>query len=190
MKQKVAAWHHVPPWHEVPPIKMMMMIYMKNKPSSKGEEAEMDAQSVENRTGVAAPQEKETASNQDYLLVRKTYEKATWNRWSKSDSEAYFENGISNIPIGKIVSVLETVARRTPTRINSFRYFIKEIIAQPDPGNRAYQKKRLAKIVRRIRDNSVGRSEYSMADFAEDVKCQCAREGILFDNDTFNELVS
>jgi hypothetical protein len=60
---------------------------------------------------------------------------------------------------------------------------------QADPRNRAYQKKRLEKIVHRIRDNSVGRSEYSMADFAEDVKCSCAREGVIFDNDTFNELV-
>jgi hypothetical protein len=48
---------------------------------------------------------------------------------------------------------------------------------------------RLEKIVHKIRDISVGRSDYSMADFVEDVKCSCAREGIAFDNDTFNELV-
>jgi len=48
---------------------------------------------------------------------------------------------------------------------------------------------RLEKTVHKIRDISVGRSDYSMADFAEDVKCSYAREGIAFDNDTFNELV-
>jgi hypothetical protein len=84
---------------------------------------------------------------------------------------------------------LETVARRTPTKINSFKYFIKEITAQPDPRNRAWQKKRLEKIVHKIRDISVGRGGYSMADFVEDVKCNCAREGIAFDNDVFNELL-
>jgi hypothetical protein len=28
-----------------------------------------------------------------------------------------------------------------------------------------------------------------MADFVEDVKCCCAREGVVFENDLFNELV-
>jgi hypothetical protein len=48
---------------------------------------------------------------------------------------------------------------------------------------------RLEKIVHKMRDISVGRGGYSMADFMDDVKCSCAREGIAFDNDTFNELV-
>jgi hypothetical protein len=163
-------------------------INIKNKSSSKGEGTEISCEPVENYACAAAPIERKTAE-QDFLLVREAYEKATGNRWNQSDSEAYRDNGISKVPTGKIVSVLETVARRTPTKINSFKYFIKEIIAQPDPRNRAWQKKSLEKIVRRIRDNSVGRSEYSMGDFVEDVKCSCAREGILFDNDTFNEMV-
>jgi cellulose biosynthesis protein BcsQ len=75
-------------------------------------------------------------------------------------------------------------------QLNSFKYFIKEITAQPDPRNRAWQKKRLERIVHKIRDISVGRSGYLMADFVEDVKCGCAREGVVFENDLFNELVS
>lgn len=122
--------------------------------------------------------------------MREAYEKATGNRWNRSDSEAYEQNKIGNVPLAKIISVLEAVVRRTPTKINSFRYFVKEIAAQPDPRNRAWQKKRLEKIVHRIRDISVGCSSYSMADFVDDVKCSCAREGIVFENDLFNELVS
>jgi hypothetical protein len=94
------------------------------------------------------------------------------------------------LPAARVISVLEEVTRRTPTKINSFKYFVKEIVAQPDPRNRAWQKKRLEKIVHKIRDISVGRSDYSTADFVEDVKCACAREGIVFENDLFNELVS
>jgi hypothetical protein len=161
-------------------------IKIKNKSSSsKGNE--IGGMLVENHTCAAAPREKETA---DFLLVREAYEKATGNRWSQSDSESYKQNNIANLPAAKIVSVLETVARRTPTRINSFKYFVKEITAQPDPRNRAWQKKRLEKIVHKIRDISVGRRDYSMADFVEDVKCGCAREGVVFENDLFNELVS
>ncbi len=42
--------------------------------------------------------------------------------------------------------------------------------------------------MRRIRDNAVGRADYSTSDFVEDVKRACAREAVLFDNDMLNEL--
>jgi hypothetical protein len=164
-------------------------IKIKNKSSSKGEETEIGGKLVENHTCAAAPPEKETAE-QNFLLVREAYEKATGNRWNQFDSEAYEQNKIGSVPADKIISVVETVARRTPTKINSFKYFVKEITAQPDPRNRAWQKKRLEIIVHKIRDISVGRSDYSMSDFVEDVKCSCARERIVFENDLFNELVS
>jgi hypothetical protein len=122
--------------------------------------------------------------------VREAYEKATGNRWNQSDSEVYEQNNVFNLPASNIIPVLEAVTRRTPTKINSFKYFVKEITTQPDPRNRAWQKKRLEKILHKIRDISVGRSGYSMSDFVEDVKCNCAREGIVFENDLFNELVS
>jgi hypothetical protein len=163
-------------------------IKIKNKSSSsKGEETEITGELVENHTCAAVPREKETAN---FLLVREAYEKATGNRWSQSDSEAYKQNNIGSVPANKIASVIETVVPRTPTKINSFRYFVKEITAQPDLRNRAWQKKRLERIVHKIRDISVGRGDYSMADFVEDVKCNCAREGVIFENDLFNELVS
>jgi hypothetical protein len=60
---------------------------------------------------------------------------------------------------------------------------------QPDSGNRAWRKKQLDKIVRRIQENAVGRADYSTGDFVEDVKRACARETVPFDNDIFNELV-
>ena len=44
-------------------------------------------------------------------------------------------------------------------------------------------------IVSKVSDISVGRAGYSMSDFVEDVKCNCAREDVVFDNDLFNELV-
>jgi len=96
---------------------------------------------------------------------------------------------LANVPAGKIISILETVARRTPAKINSFKYFIKEIVAIPDARNRAWRKKRLEKIVESVRDISVSKDDFSGTDFVEDVKCACAREGVQFDNDIFNELV-
>ena len=113
----------------------------------------------------------------------------TGNNWNQADSESYEHNAIGKIPVEKVVSVMENVARRTAAKINSFRYFVKEILAAPDPRSRAWQKKQLERIVRRVRDNAVGRANYSGVDFVEDVKCACAREGVRFDNDLFNQLI-
>ncbi len=80
--------------------------------------------------------ERETAG-QGFLLVCEAYEKATGNLWNQYDSEAYEQHRIVKVPAFKTISVIEAVAQRTPTKINSFKYFIKEITAYPDPRNRA-----------------------------------------------------
>ncbi len=165
---------------------------LKRKSSSKGRKFATDGdpvENLENHSRAAEPRERQENADRQFALIRAAYERATGNRWRKSDSEAYNENGLQKVPAEKIISTLEAVARRTPAKINSFKYFVQEIITPRDPRNRAWQKKQLEKIVRRIRDTSVGRAGYSGIDFTEDVKCACAREGVAFDHDIFNELV-
>jgi GTP cyclohydrolase FolE2 len=128
-------------------------------------------------------------ANRHFASVRAAYEKTTGNRWKKSDSDAYEQNGLTKLPAETIISAVEAVAQRSPVKINSFRYFVQELMALPDPGNRAWRKKQLEKIVRRVQDNAVGRADDSASDFVEDVKRACAREAVPFDNDIFNELV-
>src|SRR5206468_2858487 len=163
------------------------------KSSSKGRKFAIDGDPVENSENhscAAEPRERQENADRHFALVRTAYERATGNRWNKSDSEAYNENGIEKLPADKIISAMEAVAGRTSAKIRSFNYFVKEIVTLRHPHNRAWQKKQLEKIVRRTRDSSVGRAGYSGTDFLEDVKCACAREGLPFDNDIFNELVS
>jgi hypothetical protein len=161
----------------------------KKQSSSKGRTFTGDSKPVENHRRAAAPRERQDTADGDFALVRAAYEKATENRWNKSDSEAYDENGIVRVPVDKIISAIEAVTRRTPVKINSFKYFVQEIVTIPDPQNRAWQKKQLERIIRRIRDNAVGRSGYTSIDFLEDVKHACARENVVFNNDIFNEFV-
>ncbi len=163
---------------------------LKRKSSSKGTLA-IASSSGTTRThmGAAAPPEKQPAACGDLAIVRFAYERATGNKWSKSDTETYQTNKLYEIPVSKIVSVLEAVPGRTPTKINSFNYFVKEIMAVPDSRNRAWRKKKLQKIVSRIRENCVGADRHSAIDFLEDVKCACAHENVLFDDDIYNELV-
>ena len=160
----------------------------KNNHHQKAGKTERVDDPVENHSRAAAPRERPETGDEHLALVQVAYEKATGNRWNRSDSEAYVENGLRRIPAEKIILVLEAVTRRTPGRINSLAYFVKEIHALMAPRNRAWQKKQIEKIVRRIRDNSVGRADYSTTDFLEDVKRACAREAVAFDNDIFNEL--
>jgi hypothetical protein len=144
-------------------------------------------------TGTTTPRlrrEREKPSGESDLdRVRTTYERLTGNRWNQSDAEAYDKHRLDQFPAGMIVSVVEAVTQRIPFKINSFKYFIREILAVPDGRNRAWQKKQLGKIVTRIRDCDVGRADYSSIDFLEDGKCACAREGVAFNDDLYNELV-
>lgn len=147
----------------------------KKQSSSKGDKTD--------HRGAAAPRERQE------ITVRSAYEKITGNRWNKADSAIYAEHELDQVPVERIISVLDAVTRRTPFKINSLKYFIKEILATPDPRNRAWQKRKLTKIIARVRDNSVGRADYSGVDFLEDVKCACAREDVVFADDIYNELV-
>jgi hypothetical protein len=142
----------------------------------------------ENHRAAAAPRERNPPAGSDFDLVRAAYEKATGNRWSRSDTETYEKHRLDGIPVGEIISVLEAVVHRTPAKINSFKYFIREILTEPDGRNRGWQKKQLEKIIRRIRDSAVGRAGYSGIDFLQDVKCACAREGVVFNDDIYNDL--
>jgi hypothetical protein len=143
----------------------------------------------ENHRGAAPPRERNPPDGSAFDLVRDAYEKATGNRWSRSDTEAYEKHRLGGVRAADIISTLEAVVMRTPTKINSFKYFVREIVAIPDGRQRAWQKKQLKNIVSRIRDNSVGRADYTAIDFREDVKCACAREGVVFNDDLYNELV-
>ena len=47
-----------------------------------------------NHSRAAGPRERRESADRDFALVRDAYERATWNQWKKSDSEAYNENGL------------------------------------------------------------------------------------------------
>src|SRR4030095_15607828 len=100
----------------------------KRQSSSKGKPFADDSEPVENHRCAAAPRERQETVRRNFALVRAAYEKATGKRGNKSDAEAYNENGIEKLPVDKVISALEAVVRRTPAKINSFNYFVKEIV--------------------------------------------------------------
>ncbi|MEW5979348.1 MAG: replication protein [Acidobacteriota bacterium] len=120
--------------------------------------------------------------------LQTAYSQITGNEWVPSDTQAYRENRIAQVPINRLVEVLHGVKNRCGSRINSFNYFVKEILSRSDPRNRQLQKRSLARIVRRVRELHAGAHDYPAADFVFDVKEACAREGVIFDNELFNSL--
>ena len=129
---------------------------LKNNHHQRAKTSQPMVPPVENHNRAAAPRERNETAKRDFELVRAAYENTTGNRWNKSDSEAYNENGIDNVPVDKVISALAAVVRRTPAKINSFNYFVKEIVTLPDSRNCVWKHKQLEKIVRRIRDSTVG----------------------------------
>jgi len=122
--------------------------------------------------------------------IKSAYAQLTGNAWLPSDTEAYTQNPIATVPVSRAIEIMQGVTQRCGGRINSFNYFVKEIVKGPDPRNRQHQRRALAKIVKRVRDLRVGAHNYGIADFVFDVKEACAREGVRFDNDLFNSLSS
>ncbi len=129
------------------------------------------------------------APNPHLQAVKEAYERETDNQWKPSDSSAYEK--IKHVPTEKIIQAIISAKARSASRPNSFSYFIKEILDQANPSSqsRISRKHALKKIVDRIRSLHIGGHNYTAIDFIEDVKTACAREGVSFDNDLFNELM-
>jgi hypothetical protein len=117
------------------------------------------------------------------------YTTVTKNPWLQTDTVSYLQHNIDRVPIEKLKTVMQTVFERAECRINSFAYFVKEILATNDQRTLGGRRKALAGVIRRVRENHMGLSDYGMADLVFDVKSACAREGVMFDNDLFNELI-
>jgi hypothetical protein len=116
------------------------------------------------------------------------YTTLTKNPWLQTDTVSYLQHHIDQVPIEKVKTVIQTVFERAECRINSFAYFVKEVLAINDQRTLGGRRKALAGIIRQVRENHMGLSSYGMADLVFDVKSACAREGVMFDNDLFNEL--
>ncbi|HEX2523438.1 MAG TPA: hypothetical protein VHP35_15050 [Terriglobia bacterium] len=126
----------------------------------------------------------------DHLTQTVTaYTSVTRNPWLQTDTVSYLQHHIDQVPIEKLKTVIQAVFERAECRINSFAYFVKEILAINDQRTLGGRRKALAGIIRRVRENHMGLSNYRMADLVFDVKTACAREGVMFDNDLFNELI-
>jgi hypothetical protein len=121
--------------------------------------------------------------------IQSAYVQITGNQWLVSDSQSYRENGIKAVPLAKVLAVMQAVKQRSLTRINSFNYFVKEILDATTPRNLQQQSQALAEIIRRVRDLHVGAHHYTIADFVFDLKRACARNGVLFDNDLLNSII-
>ena len=121
--------------------------------------------------------------------VKEIYTQLTGNAWTAADTRAYRENGIEQYGLEHVEAVMAAVAERAPERINSFAYFVREIAAAARPESRGARKRRLERIVRRVQQLHVGAANYGLADLVEDVKRACAREGVPFDTDLFNEII-
>jgi hypothetical protein len=121
--------------------------------------------------------------------VMMIYQNITENVWTKADSDAYIK--VKSIPVEKIEIALRLASERAKNRPNSFAFFIKEIlsVSSPKKQSRSQQKKAMEKIMIDIRNSKVGSSNYTISDFAYDVKEVCIREDVTFDNNIFDELL-
>ncbi len=116
------------------------------------------------------------------------YQSITGNSWKKADQSAYEK--IKQISLGIIEQGIRITFTRAATRPGSLAYFVKEIlaIANPTPTQRGVRKRAMEQIIARVRELNTG-AQLPISEFAARVKAACAREGVLFDNDLFQEII-
>lgn len=124
-----------------------------------------------------------------FLETKTAYELITKNSFKLSDMKTYKE--IKQIPLDIIQEAFKVVSSRSNSRPNSLKYFVKEILqlANPNFVARVQKKKLLEKVVKSIRSSYIGTS-LPISELAAKTKDACARDGIAFDNDLFNSIIS
>jgi len=142
------------------------------------------------KTSATAARPKTESPPLDHLAQTITaYTTITKNPWLQTDTVTYLQHHIDQVAVEKVKMVIQTVFQRAESRVNSFAYFVKELLALNDPRTLGVRRKALAMIIRRVRENHTGLSDYGLADLVFDAKNACAREGVIFDNDLFNEVM-
>ena len=140
-------------------------------------------------SAVTARNTNESSRMNHFAQTATAYTTITKNPWLQTDTVSYFQYQVDQIPVEKVKAVIQAVFQRAECRINSFTYFVKEIVASMEKGTTIGRRKKLAAILHRVRENHIGSAQYSISELVFDVKAACAREGMVFDNDLFNELL-
>jgi len=121
--------------------------------------------------------------------VMKIYQTFTGNKsWTKSDQAAYEK--LKHLSINEISNLIKSTLEKAHQKPASLAYFVKAY-QNPNvvnPNQKQVIKAKIAAIVKRKREAHVG-AKYTISDLTYDVKAECVREGIVFDNDLFNEVL-
>jgi len=119
--------------------------------------------------------------------VMRIYQTKTGNSWTKTDDKAYQQ--ISHVPLEQIEATVQAVRERAKDQPRSLNYFVQEILAagQGSRGRTRGNRHALERVMAEVQKSFVGggREEYIDA-----VRRSCARQGVLFDIDLFNEINS
>lgn len=118
------------------------------------------------------------------------YQDLTGNSWTKADDVAY--DKVKHISLDHIHTTIEQVIQRAPKKPATLAYFVKEILSptQANPKSRVAQERELERIIKDVKYANRHRNGYLISELCEDVKEECARQGIAYDNDLFNKLIS
>jgi hypothetical protein len=117
------------------------------------------------------------------------YQTLTGNTsWTKNDKISYEK--IKHLSLQEVTTLIKSTLEKAHQKPASLAYFVKayENPTQTNPANREANKRKIEAIMKKLRESHVG-AIYTIADLAFDVKAKCVRDGIVFDNNLFNELL-
>jgi len=120
--------------------------------------------------------------------VMKLYSHITGNEWQRSDDRSY--DKLKHLSLDELSLLLRTTMQRATTKPNTLAYFVKvhQTPIEINQASRMVIKRKLEGFISRFKELQVGR-KYTIADLSGYVKDACAREGVTWDNEIFNQLI-
>jgi hypothetical protein len=126
--------------------------------------------------------------DQNLKRIKKTYAEITGNAWKATDARAY--DKVKHVAPEAAEAAMRAVMQRSSQKPASFAYFVAEILkpTQTTSEEKKWLRDKIKRIVGYVRERLVG-GNVGFAEFAEEVKLECARRSVDYDPAILNDVL-
>jgi DNA-binding GntR family transcriptional regulator len=126
--------------------------------------------------------------DQNLKRIKKTYAEITGNAWKATDARAY--DKVKHVAPEVAEAAMRAVMQRSSQKPASFAYFVAEILkpTQTTSEEKKWLRDKIKRIVDYVRERLVG-GNVGFAEFAEEVKLECARRSVDYDPAILNDVL-
>ena len=147
----------------------------------------------ENRRQSAQPVENPAAEDdEERRKIKQEFERLTGKRWSRYDEAALDQ--LKGVSPARVLDFLPAIHARAKNPIGNFAFFatsiLREVTTTLAVQPRNHLRRRYEALAAEIASVNLGRDDLRPSDWVAALKTRCAREGLQWDDDLANEILS